>query len=361
MEKGKEKKEQKESKQENMKIEHQNNFQASGKDKQLQKQKNKFVVYYSAYGYIKINQSEMNKSDKLIKFIQYRQHPFKQEDCLRGTIYMDNMKKEINIQIKTFFNNREIYKIEKVNINSPLNLAVQKLFELQQKEKDKDKEKKEDNIEHITKQSQYRIFSVHKNIHQLNPLESIIENFIQENELLLYLPVKELSFSEYIKDSSILISKEGKIASKVNTDSSQYALGNIYYLFGKHYFEVNLLTEPIAESVIIGVATKRNPMDKYVFDVHNFYGLILSDSQKISIINGKTEKKEYNKESFNVNDIVGVLLEFKKDGLEISFYKNKICLGVAYNKIKNDKIFFPAIKLGYAGSKVRISNQIDFP
>ena len=350
---------QNEPKEEKIKIEHQSNFEELGKDKQSQKQKNKreFAIYYSSYGYVKINQSEINENNKLLKFIQYRQIPFKPEDCLRGTIYLNNLKKEINIQIKTFFNERAIYNIEKVNINSPLYIAVQKLFE---QEKNK-KEKKEDKIEHIKTKSQYRIFSCHKNIHQLNPLTYIYENAIKENELLLYLPINELSFSEFIKDSSILISKEGKIASKVNNDNNKYVLGNLYYSFGKHYFEVILLTEPIDTSVIIGVATKRNPTDKYIFDVHNFYGIILSNLQKYSIINGRTDKKEFVKNSFNINDIVGVSLEFKKEGLEISFYKNKILLGIAYNKIRNDKIFYPAVSLGFAGSKVQISNQIDFP
>ena len=164
-----------------------------------------------------------------------------------------------------------------------------------------------------------------------------------------------------MKGYSVILSQEGKIASKTNTDDPQYVLGNIPYSFGKHYFEVNLLTEPIAKSVIIGLATKRNPADMFINDVQNFYGYILSDMQKISYINGKQEKKEYSKEPIAINDIIGVLFEFKKEGLEISFFKNKICLGVAFNKIYNDKVFFPAISLGIAGSKIQISNQIDFP
>ena len=352
-----------------MKIEHQNNIEV-GKDLNPQKQKN-FLIFYSSYGYIKVTLSEYKKNPHLLKFIQYREIPYKPEDCLIGTIYHKNVKKEINIKIKTFFNERAIYTIEKFPIFLSLHSAVQKLFDQIKEKKEKidtkeekseTKEEKEEIIkEHITSQSQYRIYSCLKKIHQLNPVRTVFENFIQDNELLLYLPIKELSFSEFIKGDCIVINKGGKIASKITTDEPQYILGNLFYTFGKHYFEINLLTEPIASSVIIGVATKRNPRDPFLYDVYNFYGIVLSDSQKISKINGKQEKKEYVKQTFGINDIVGVMMEFKKDGLEISFYKNKINLGVAYSKITNDKIFFPAVSLGIAGSKVQISNQIDFP
>ena len=342
------------------------------------KQRKEYKIFYSPYGYIKIDKSEIEKNMPIVKFIQFRPAPFKIENCIVGTISTLNLIKEINIQIKTFYNERAIHIIEKIDIFSTLQLVIQRMFEQIKKEKEKkindnnsknneekkdeeEKQKIEYEEERITEQSQYRIFSCHKQIHELNPLRNMIENEIQNNEILLYLPIKKLSFSEYVKGHSIIVSQEGKIASKINTDEPQYILGNIGYSFGKHYFEINLLTEPIAKSVIIGLATKRNPTDMFINDVHNFYGYILSDMQKITSINGKIEKKDYSIEPIAINDIIGVMFEFKKEGLEINFYKNKICLGVAFNKIYNDKIFFPAVSLGIAGSKVQISNQIDFP
>ena len=339
------------------------------------KPKKEYKIFYSPYGYIKVDKPELDKNEPVVKFIQYKPAPFKAESCIFGKISTLNYVKEINFSIKTFYNERKIYLLEKIDIFSTLQLAIKRIFEQEKKEKEKNKEQekekgenneeKKSEIEYeeerITEQSQYRIFSCRKQIHELNPTRNLIENDIHDNELLLYLPIKKLSFSEYAKGRSIIVSQEGKIASKVNTDEPQYVLGNIGYSFGKHYFEVNLLTEPIARSVIIGLATKKNPADMFINDVHNFYGYILSDMQKISLVNGKQEKKDYIKEPVAINDIIGVMFEFKKEGLEISFYKNKICLGIAYNKIYNDKIFFPAISLGIAGSKIQISNQIDFP
>ena len=400
------------------------------KDNKLEKKnkKREYKIYYSSYGYIKIDKAELDKNEPVVKFIQFRPAPFKAEDCILGKIYTLNCMKEINIRIKTFYNERVIHSIEKIDIFSTLQLVVKRMFEQERKEREKkekekdkkeekkeEKEKKEDDkgqkednndkkednkdknednkdknvinednkekneknenklvvknenekldyeIERITEQTQYRIFSCHKQIHELNPTRNMFENEIQNNELLLYLPIKKLSFSQYAKGYSIIVSQEEKVASKINTDDPQYILGNIGYSFGKHYFEIILLTEPIARSVIVGLASKKNPGDMFSNEINNFYGYILSDMQKMSYVNRKEEKREYCREPIAINDIIGVLFEFKKEGLEISFYKNKICLGVAFNKIYNEKLFFPAVRLGLAGSKIQISNQIDFP
>ena len=339
-----------------------------------QKNKNKLNIYYSSYGYIKILKSdkpEENINNELLKFIQVKiskdfQNPIK------GTIYHKNFKSEITLKIKTFFNEREIYTIEKIDIHSPLHTVVEKLFS--QKSKNKNTVSKNNsnnsnnnndksNIEYLNAKSQYRIFSCNKSIHELNSIRSLYENDIKDGELLLYLPIQELSFSSYIKGNSVLISQKNKIASKVNTDLPQYALGDEYYSFGKHYFEINLLTLPIETSIIIGVATKKNQKDKFSYDVNGFYGIIASNMCLIWMEKGKQYKKELNKnkkDSFNINDIVGVLLEFKKEGLQISFYKNKMLLGSPYKNIP-DNFFYPAVSLGIVGSKVQISNLIDYP
>ena len=339
-----------------------------------QKNQNKLNIYYSSYGYIKILKSdkpEENINNELLKFIQVKiskdfQNPIK------GTIYHKNFKSEITLKIKTFFNEREIYTIEKIDIHSPLHTVVEKLFSQKSKNKNTVSENNSNNsnnnndksnIEYLNAKSQYRIFSCNKSIHELNSIRSLYENDIKDGELLLYLPIQELSFSSYIKGNSVLISQKNKIASKVNTDLPQYALGDEYYSFGKHYFEINLLTLPIETSIIIGVATKKNQKDKFSYDVNGFYGIIASNMCLIWMEKGKQYKKELNKnkkDSFNINDIVGVLLEFKKEGLQISFYKNKMLLGSPYKNIP-DNFFYPAVSLGIVGSKVQISNLIDYP
>ena len=119
-------------------------------DKKKQKKENK--IFYSPYGYIKIDKSEMEKNESIVKFVQFRPAPFKIEDCIVGTISTSNLIKEINIKIKTFYNERAIHIIEKIDIFSSLQLVVQRMFEQIKKEKekkliDKKEEKKEEKKE----------------------------------------------------------------------------------------------------------------------------------------------------------------------------------------------------------------------
>ena len=142
------------------------------------KQKKEYKIFYSPYGYIKVDKSELDKNEPVVKFIQYKPAPFKVESCIFGKISTLNYVKEINFNIKTFYNERKIYILEKIDIFSTLQLAIKKMFEQEKKEKeknkeedkdkDKDKDKGENNEEkkteidyeeeRITEKSQYSIF-----------------------------------------------------------------------------------------------------------------------------------------------------------------------------------------------------------
>jgi hypothetical protein len=118
------------------------------KDNKLDKKnkKREYKIFYSSYGYIKIERSELDKKEPVVKFIQFKPAPFKLEDCILGKIYTLNCIKEINVKIKTFYNERVIYSIEKIDIFSTLQLVIKRMFEQERKEKQK-KGKNEDKEE----------------------------------------------------------------------------------------------------------------------------------------------------------------------------------------------------------------------
>ena len=99
--------------------------------------KKEYNIFYSSYGYIKIDKSELEKNEFVVPFIQYKPPPLKSEDCIKGKISTLNYIKEINIQIKTFYNERKIHTIEKIDIFSTLQLVIQRMFEQEKQEKEK--------------------------------------------------------------------------------------------------------------------------------------------------------------------------------------------------------------------------------
>jgi hypothetical protein len=61
-----------------------------------------------------------------------------------------------------------------------------------------------------------------------------------------------------------------------------------------------------------------------------------------------------------MGDKVGILMEFTEKGLDISFYINKLFLGVAFKGLPPNT-YYPCALLLYDGAKVRITNRVPLP
>ena len=304
---------------------------------QNNKEENKYEIAYSPYGYIKILKEDINNNSlTLYKFIQYK-NSNNTTNFLLGTIFKNDVKQHINIRVKYFFGNRKIVLFEKISINSKLNILIEKLF-INGSNNDKGNL---NSSPKFTKNTQHRLYSCKKGFHELNTGETIYENKFQDNELLIYFIEVPLYFSSSMKGKSIELSQMGKTAFKINTDEYQYALGNYGYFSGRYYFEINLLTDPIIRSVVVGLCNKKDVNNLYSADIQTFYGFILSDIKKTIIIFGEGAQEEMNDygEMCNINDKIGVLFDCKDDGVYISFYRNKTNLGIAFDKLP--KNIFP--------------------
>ena len=66
-------------------------------------------------------------------------------------------------------------------------------------------------------------------------------------------------------------------------------------------------------------------------------------------------------QNFLINDNVGVLYDCRDDGVNITFYRNKKNLGIAFKNLPKDLVYYPTVEMGLCGSKIQISNDIDFP
>ena len=61
-----------------------------------------------------------------------------------------------------------------------------------------------------------------------------------------------------------------------------------------------------------------------------------------------------------INDKVGILMEFNDSGLDITFFVNKVNMGVAFKNLPIDH-YFPCVVLYFDGSKVKLESSIPFP
>lgn len=60
------------------------------------------------------------------------------------------------------------------------------------------------------------------------------------------------------------------------------------------------------------------------------------------------------------NDSVGVLLEFDADKAQLTFYRNKKCLGLAFAEMPCST-YYPAATLYYSGVKVSLNASVSVP
>lgn len=315
----------------------------------------KYIIVYSSYGYLKISEEELNdKSLTIYRFIQYKPNKNNSDNLLKGFIYKDNIKDTINIKVKYFQSKRNLISFDKISIYSKLNILIENLFL---------KEDPNNIPTKFTKNTQFRLYSCKTGLRELNTGYTFYENNISDNETLLYFKEPILNFSTTMRGKNIEISQQGKTGFKINVDNPQYVLGTIGYNGGRHYFEIKLLTDPMIRSIVVGLGIKKDENNLFSYEMDKFYGYILSDMKKTEIgIGGRDQEQlmEYG-EVCSINDNIGVLYDCKEEGVNISFYKNKKNLGVAYYNLPKDLTYFPAIEMGLCGSKIQITNILDFP
>ena len=315
----------------------------------------KYKVVYSTYGYLQISEEELtNNLLTIYNFIQYKNIPNNLFNPLKGFIFKDNIKNNLNLKVKYFHSKRNLISFDAIDINSKINILIENLFE---------NEDKNNLPKKYTKYSQHRLYSCKTNLRELNTGLTFFENDIRDNEILLFFKEPTLIFSTTMKGKSIEVSQQGKIAFKINTDDPHYVLCSNGYNGGRHYYEIKLLTDPMIRSIVVGLCVKRDEKNMFSYEMTKFYGYILSDMKKTEITfdGGDQENMIDYGEMGAINDNIGIMYDCRDDGVNIIFYRNKKNLGIAYKNLPKDFIYFPAVEMGFAGSKIQITNDLDFP
>jgi hypothetical protein len=265
------------------------------------------------------------------------------------------------IQVKTFHGDRKTFRFE-VNINEKLCDLISKIC-IEEEKIFSDSTIRDPNLIKGKKwnyANQYRMFSSLGFVKELNTLKTFRDQEIKTETTILILESIRLNFSEINRGSMIYLENKNRIATKQGGDEHQIVQTDQGFLMSKHYFEVILLTEPYERSVIIGISLKRSDFNINSNDMKGFYGFILSECKKVSQgTNNKVELVEYG-DITKIGDRVGILMEFFTSGLDVTFFVNKINMGVAFKSLPLN-MYFPSVILGYDGTRVRITNNILFP
>ena len=222
------------------------------------KEEKRYKIVYSPYGYVKILEEDINNNTlTLYKFIQYK-NTNNDNNCMLGTVFKNNIKQNINIKVKYFSGNRKMVLFENIDINSKLNILIEKLFL-----DDKNNKQENFNDKKYTKNTQHRLYSCKKGLRELNTGITIFENNLEDNEILIYFAEVPLYFSSTMKGKSIELSQMGKTALKISTDDPQYILGSYGYISGRHYFDINLLIYRIIRSGFVVFSIKKKESNSF--------------------------------------------------------------------------------------------------
>jgi hypothetical protein len=263
--------------------------------------------------------------------------------------------------VKTFHGDRTTFKFE-VNINEKLSDIIPKICIEEDKIFTNLSIRDQETItsKKFNYANQYRMMACLGRIRELNSLKTFREEGIKDEETILILDPLKLKFSEVNKGSMIYLENRNRIASKQGGDDHQVVMTEQGFSISKHYCEVILLTEPYERSVIIGVSIKRSEFNLNSNEMKGFYGFILSECKKVQHgANNKVEMAEYG-DLTKIGDRVGILLEFFPNGLDVSFFINKINMGVAFKNLPLTT-YYPSVVLGFDGTRVRITNNVTFP
>ena len=176
----------------------------------------------------------------------------------------------------------------------------------------------------------------------------------------MLLPQKKIFFHESYLGPNILLENNSSTAIKSGSDDLQLVFADCSFKSGKHYVEFIFETEPAERSILIGVSLSRSDYYFNLGDPRSFWGFIPSECIKIGY-NEKNilEKKEYGT-NCNIHDSIGIMLEFGSKVVDVSFYINKINMGVAFKNLLL-YTYYPCVALGFDSSKVRIINDAAFP
>lgn len=166
----------------------------------------------------------------------------------------------------------------------------------------------------------------------LSLTESFVDQRVPNNACLILIGKKDFCWDYNRKGRNITLYNNKLTVNKKQENDHETILANVGFDSGRHYWEVIVDTFVDIEDISIGVA--KNNIDLYTraSETGNFWGWICTSDRKFESSSCGNHFSKFG-DMCKHGDSVGVLLEFANGIGTLSFYKNKVFVGVAFNNI----------------------------
>lgn len=162
-------------------------------------------------------------------------------------------------------------------------------------------------------------------IQHLNLDQTFEQLEIPHNAQLLLLGQKSFTWDLNYKGSNIQLLNNCLTANKKFEMDYETVLASVGFNNGRHYWEIKLDVFVEMEDIFVGVARRGVDLYTRAWDTGSFWGWICAGGRKFCPASPSPMVQEYGGFS-KINDVVGVLLEFRDGVGSISFYNNGVSI-----------------------------------
>ncbi|CAK69624.1 unnamed protein product (macronuclear) [Paramecium tetraurelia] len=207
-----------------------------------------------------------------------------------------------------------------------------------------------------------KMFHNIKLIHPMIQLKELKDSQIKLSEVglkdfsqLIFLAEMTFTWDPIKKGKSVILSNNNLTANKKGQSDYQTVLGTLALNSGRHYWEIKIEKYVDEEDIFIGIARKEIDLYTQPTTTGHFYGYICLCARKFGA-DGQISDYGY---SAVQNDTIGVLLEFRSGIGTLSFYRNGVKCGEAFNNLTGT--FYPALSMFYGEVQVTLDSKAPLP
>ncbi|CAI2381496.1 unnamed protein product [Moneuplotes crassus] len=258
-----------------------------------------------------------------------------------GRLTKKQIKIKIRIFVKTFFGNRTKHEVV-VGINDRVESLVDKL-----------NTNDELSCFHVIK----FIYPMGR-VKHLSMSDTFANQNIPEGACLVMIGKKDFHWDMAMKGRNIIIYNQ-LTANKKHETTHETILANVGFDSGTHYWEITIDSFVDLDDICVGVAKGNVNLYTPATETGCFWGWVATGEKKFEPTSEGRQISRFG-EPCKIGDIVGVLLQFDNGFASLSFYRNKVFIGNAFDNIPPGTLY-PAVCLYYGEVQVTLNPTVKRP